>query len=86
MYIYYLFYLLLSQYFPEQEALSQSLEEVIKATDEIETRIRGICEEVEGIEKVGKYVQVDALNGMSKVLHQGFVKAVLNLRLCILIE
>lgn len=34
--------------------MSKPLDEVIKAIDEIETRIKGICEEVEGIEKVGE--------------------------------
>lgn len=28
--------------------------DIDKATDEIETRIKGICEEVDGIEKVGR--------------------------------
>lgn len=36
---------------PEQEALSRPLDEVDKATDEIEIKIKAICEEIEGIEK-----------------------------------
>ena len=41
-----------SQCSPEHEVLSQPLNDVDKATDEIETRISGICAEVDGIEKV----------------------------------